>query len=82
MSTEGRERKVSNRDTERLLGKFDRRLQRWSGPIVDRFGEEHAAGGHISRSDSRRTLGANRPDRGPVPQVRAMCLLEPADPDR
>ena len=34
---------TSHRQTERLVGKFDRRLKRWGGLIVDQFGEEAAA---------------------------------------
>jgi hypothetical protein len=56
MRTEGRERKVSSREMEKLVGKFDRRLQRWSGLIVDRFGVEHAAGMRTEMLDEFREL--------------------------
>ena len=43
MSTEATTPDVSSRQTERLVGKFDRMLRRSVGVIADRFGDETAA---------------------------------------
>ena len=43
MSTETTTPDVSNRQTEKLVGKFDRYLKRSGDALVDRFGEETAA---------------------------------------
>jgi hypothetical protein len=56
MSTQGRTRGVSNRETEKLVAKFDRMLRRSGDALVKRFGEERAAGMRLEMRDEYRRL--------------------------